>query len=225
MDAAVLNRALERPPRYDREAVLRTVFAPMRNEEVIDAVEIGRDVFRERIVTLATDNNVGMFSAWHAKAAELRGHALAIRQDPGRLASASVCGAGIEPKRAAGSGVERHGAPVAEIRNPAMAGLQILESDVLEVLGQQFSFARSIYDLVDQFQRQHAITYNCAVLGAAYRLLSREPATGGPVSMSMRGDGPIIVHAQPRQVGRPVLTAPQPEIERTLELLRRRMRD
>jgi hypothetical protein len=69
------------------------------------------------------------------------------------------------------------------------------------------------------------VTYNCALLGAAHRTLSREPATGGSVSMSMRRDEPIIVHPQARQIGRAILGAAQPEIDRTLELLRRRMRD
>jgi hypothetical protein len=93
------------------------------------------------------------------------------------------------------------------------------------VLQQHFSFACRFYDLVDRFQRQHAVNYNSGLLGAAHRMLVRKPASGGAVRMSMRGDGPIIIHPQPRQIGRAVLSAPAQEVERTLELLRRRMQD
>jgi hypothetical protein len=224
MEPTVVDHALQDQPYEQREALLRTVFAPVRSEEVIDTVEIGRDTFHEDVVGLATQKEVGLFSAWHGKEAQLRGDSLTIRQDPGnsppfRYAKVQLSPNGLLVVESNVTG------RVASERGVGILGLQVLEGDVTEVLRQQFSFACRLYDHVDRFQRQHAVNYNSALLGAAHRSLAREPAAGGAVRMSMRGDGPITVHPQARQIGRAVLAAPQPEIERTLELLRRRMRD
>lgn len=106
-----------------------------------------------------------------------------------------------------------------------MLGLQILEDDVIEVLRQHFSFAGRFYDYVDEFQRQHALTYNCALIGARHRTLRKSPSTGRAIRMSMRGDETVIIHAQPREIGRAVLASPGDEVERNMELLRRRMQE
>jgi hypothetical protein len=224
MDPSVIGDALQDQPYEQQEAILRTAFAPARDEEVVDTVLIGRDAFHEELVGLATEKGVDLFSAWHGKGAQLRGDALTIRQEPGnspprRYASIRLTPNGLLVVESNVTGREASESGV------GLSGLQILEGDVIQVLRQHFSFARRFYDHVDRYQRQHAVHYNCALHGAAYRTLAREAATGGAVRMSMRGDGPMLVHPQPRQIGRAALSAPEPEVERTLELLSRRMQD
>jgi uncharacterized protein DUF4062 len=224
MDPGTLNQILQNRSRDQRDPVLRTVIAPVRNEEVIDTVEMGRTSFRETMVNLGMAKEVGLFSAWHAKDSELREDTLSIQQDGGNS----------PPVRYARLELSPNGLLILEsnvsdrqpsARGSGMLGLQILESDIIEVLGQHFAFANRLYDHVDPYQRQHAVLYNCALLGAGYRTLAKTPASGGSMRMSMRGDEPIVVHPQPRQVGRAVLANPEPEIDRALELLRRRMTD
>lgn len=224
MDPSVIDDALRGRPDEQREAILRTVFAPVRVEEVVDTVLIGRDAFHEEVVGLATEKGIDLFSPWHGKAAQLRGDALTIRQDPGNSTPQRYASIRLTPQGLLVVESNVTGRQASE-RGVGLSGLQIVEGDVIEVLRQHFSFARGFYDHVDPYHRQHAVNYNCALHGAAHRTLAREAATGGAVTMSMRGDGPILVHKQRRQIGRAVLSAPAPEVERTLELLRRRMKD
>lgn len=224
MDPTILQRTLESQAHAERGPILRTVFAPVRDEEIIDTVELGRDSFHEEVVGLATEKEVGLFSAWHAKEAQLLGDSLTIRQNPGNSPPLMYARVELSPNGLLvleSNVTDRQ----ASERGNGISGLQILEGDVREVLDQHFSFAHRLYEFVDPFRRHHTISYNCALLGAAFRGLAQEPATGGPMRMSMRGDGPIIVHPQPREIGRAVLAAPQPEFDRVLELLGRRMRD
>lgn len=224
MDASAIEDALRGQPYEQREAVLRTAFAPVRDEEVVDTVLIGRNAFRDEVVGLATEKGIDLFSAWHGKEAHLHDDTLTIRQDPGDSNARKYASIRLTPNGLLVAESNVTGRQPSE-RGVGLSGVQIVEGDVIEVLRQHFSFARRFYDHVDQYQRQHAVNYNCAVHGAAHRTLTREAAAGGAVTMSMRGDGPILVHRQPRQIGRAVLSAPYPEVERTLELLRRRMRD
>lgn len=224
MNPTVIDSLLKDRPHEQREAVVRTAFGPARDEEIVDTVLIGRDQFHDELVGLATEMGVDFFSAWHGKEAQLRGDILTIRQDPGNSLPRLYASLRLTPRGLLMVESNVTGRKASE-RGLGLSGLQILEGDVTEVLRQHFSFARRLYDHVDQYQRQHAVNYNCALHGAAYRPLAEEAATGEAVTMSMRGDGPIIVHPKPRQIGRAVLSAPEPEIERTLELLRRRMRD
>lgn len=224
MEPTVIQQALQAQPYEQREAVLRTAFAPVRDEEVVDTVEIGRGSFHDQIVELASAPGVALLSSWHGKEADLREDTLTIRQDPGNTAPRKYASIQLTPGGLLVVESNVTGREASE-RGVSMLGLQVLETDVVEVLQQHFSFAHRFYDQVDQFQRQHAVHYNCVLHGAAHRMLVREPATGGAVRMSMRGEAPIIIHPQPRQIGRAVLSAPASEVERTLELLRRRMRD
>ena len=102
--------------------------------------------------------------------------------------------------------------------------LQIIEADVAEALRQHFLFVGRLYELVDPYHRQHALHYNTAIIGATHQRLAKEPATGGAITMSNRGDS-VPAHPRPRRVGRGILSEPGSEIARTLELLRRRMNE
>lgn len=224
MDPSVIDDALRGQPYEQHEAVLRTAFAPVRGEEVVDTVLIGRAAFHEEVVGLATEKGIDLFSAWHGKEPQLRGDALTIRQDPGNSTSRRYASILLTPSGLLVAESNVTGRQATE-RGVGLASLQMVEGDVIEVLRQHFSFARRFFDHVDQYQRQHAVNYNCALHGATHRTLVKEAATGGAVTMSMRGDGPIVIHEQPRRIGRAVLSAPEPEVERTLELLKRRMQD
>lgn len=222
MDPSIIDDALRGQPTEQREAVLRTAFAPVRDEEVVDTVLIGRDAFHEEVLGLATEKGIDLFSPWHGKEAEFRVDALTIRQHPGNSSPLRYASVQLTPNGLLVAESNVTGRQASE-RGVGLSGVQIIEGDVIDVLRQHFSFARRFYDHVDQYQRQHAVNYNCALHGAAHRTLAREASTGGAVVMSMRGDGPLLVHEQPRQIGRSVLAAPEGEVERTLELLRRRM--
>lgn len=50
---------------------------------------------------------------------------------------------------------------------------------------------------MDPFQRHHALSYNCALLGAGRQMLVKKATAGGGIRMSMRGDQSLIVHRQP----------------------------
>jgi hypothetical protein len=218
----ILNSVLLAPARDQREVVLRSVFTPVRDEEVVDILELGRDTFHDSVVGLGM--KVELLSAWHSKKAELSDDSLVIRQDGGdsprrRYVRIEVTSGGM-------LAIDSNATDRRDSRDRlGMSGLQIVEQDVVEALTEHFRFASEFYDLVDKFRRQHAIRYNTALLGADYRRLVKVPDTGGPISMSGRGHDPVVSHPQPRQVGRATLSRPEEEIERTLELLRRRLND
>src|SRR5690606_21846818 len=81
MSADVVVGRLVKPNHDQREVILRTVFAPLRHEEVIDVVKLGDRDFRETLIDLGTATDVGLFSRWNRKAAKLQGDCLLIEQD------------------------------------------------------------------------------------------------------------------------------------------------
>lgn len=224
MPEDMLQDLLTRGSSQQQEPILRTAFAPIRDEEMIDAVEIGTDRFREDVLEIGMEREVQLFSAWHEKSARLSGGSLVIEQEARRRAQHRYARMQLSPRGLLVVESNVTGRQDSDVR-PGLAGLQILEQDVVEVLGQHFSFASRLYEKVDSFRRQHAIKYNVALLGARHRTLVESPSTSGPVRMAIRGDQEILVHAAPRQIGRAVLAEPGPEIERTLVLLRRQMAD
>ena len=222
-DLRALSEALAAASQVQGTPLLRTAFATVRDEEVVDAVEIGRPAFHERIVALGIE--AGLFSLWHGKDARLNGNRLTVRQEAGNARPVRYARVELSPNGLLV--VEGNVTAREEGESPmGMQGLQILERDVAALLREQFRFAGRLYEQVDPYHRQHAVSYNCALVDAGYRMLVKESTRGGGgIRMSMRGDRAVAAHAAPRTIGRAVLESPDAEVERTLELLVRAMNE
>ena len=76
MDPTIIEEKLRKSPSDSNEPFLRTAFAPIRDEEVIDVVALGGAEFREQIVAIGMAKEVRLLSAWSAKGSRLQGDCL-----------------------------------------------------------------------------------------------------------------------------------------------------
>lgn len=140
LDPSRLSQALHGRSHEQRSRSCAQYSPRVRDEEVVDTVEIGRPAFHEQLVAIGMGSDVGLFSAWHAKESPLRGDCLTIRQEsankpPHRYARFELRPSGVLL-------VESNVTGRRDVdRGAGMFGPQILEQDVTDVLREHFAFA------------------------------------------------------------------------------------
>lgn len=206
--------------------MLRFVLTPERAEEIIDPVRLGSETFKRRILEIGHAADVGLLSYERPKKAALEGDDLVVLQleTNGRHSEGeyvrvqlSECGELVIDANVTGR-IPR--------RSSFMTSSVVAIEDIEAVLRLCFAFASALFQDVDAALRHHSFTFNAALSGLDYRRLERNPQPRNSFTMSMRAHGAVsVAHPEARRISRADLRAPDAEIERVVELLRRKTDD
>lgn len=209
---------------YSLLTILRSVFIPERDEEVVDPVRISSSELQQQIYELGHASNVGFFSYAHAKTGSVEGSNLVIEQVPtggrhgeGEYARLVLSEAGAIVVDANVTGRVRRGN-----RTDLLDSMVVATEDVEAVLAGSFRFAEALYRALDPFERHERVHYNVGIRGLGHRMLERNPQARSAMTMSMRGDSDLVAYDRSRIVSRATLREPRAEIERIVTVLQRK---
>jgi hypothetical protein len=107
--------------------------------------------------------------------------------------------------------------------DPIRSMMVLVEDDLVSALRTEFALAARLLDHLDPYERFSTAWIGSAVVGIGHRYLVPKRLEGGSTPVRM-GDEPLVVaESTPRRVSRPVLRAPDAEIQRLLALFRRKL--
>lgn len=217
-----LRERLQATHGYGAGAYLQVVVAPLRGDDVFDAVDIGGEPFRHTVLELGHARSVGLFDFELAKEPVLDSarHTLTIKQQAQghalRDVQVSINPSGMLDTQVSVSG--QRGGVVSALG----AGFVILEGDVESAAARSLAFARELYAHADPYQRYARLAWDTALHHQGHQPLLREPPAGGSFSAPMRVPRPAIAFNAPQLITRQDLNDPTRLVRDLLTMLRRR---
>ena len=212
-----------RPYAVQGTTMLRVVLSPERDEEVIDPVRLGAADFRRRVLEIGHAAAVGLLSYEHAKTTTVDGDDLVVIQEPngrhgeGEHVRLQISETGELVMDANVTGRVQRGT-----RWSMLDSMVVALEDIESILRTCFAFAAALYDDLDPYKRHQRFRFEAALSGLDHRVLERNPQPRASYSMGMRPVGVVRAFAEPRLLSREDLREPTAEIERVVELLKRR---
>jgi hypothetical protein len=100
----------------------------------------------------------------------------------------------------------------------------VLTTDITAALERAMAFSARLYAHVDEHRRHQRFLYGVALLELGYRSIAKEVKRGQGVTMSMRGNEPLIAFEGARGLTRDDLEKPEKEIARAVTMLERAAR-
>ena len=204
------------------EPSLRVVIAPERQEEVVDPVRMGSEVFRRKLMEIGHRAEVNLLDYGAGTTTEVKRDLLILKQSP--VSTRSGAGALLV-------GFSERAVVTAELvatESSQSDGMSFMHSSVLsaervgELLRRVIAFyAATIHDL-DPYRRYQTFHYHVALEHLGHWSLLRNPQPRSSYSLNMRGGNqPVLAYPEPRLISRQDLSDPSAEIERVLTLLMR----
>ena len=203
---------------------LRFALIPERKDQLIDPVDLDSPDLESQIIDIGTLSAVGLFSRRLGKDVEVDIDKIRVMQTSESRGRDSIDDVTLE--------ISSFGRLVIDINvtgrrttnyGEDMNNMVILESDITDALSKCFAFARDFFNVKDPYRRYDRMLYNAALGGIGSKPLVSEVPRGS-VSMTMFGKDIVMAFEQPNLVVREDLANPTEEIEKTLTMLRRRMK-
>lgn len=222
IDAALKRR----PPESQGIVWLQTVWTTLRNEEVVDPLDLGDETFQRKVQRLAHDCEPPLCSYEQPKRTEFSASRLTITQgDPGALREArdlvrlEIFTNGTIAIAQNVSGSERRGAQTDGVFDMYFLAPTI----VRERLERAWALAAAWWNDRDPYRRHEPLLLNLALLDVGRRRWGESPrSSGGTITIpGERPRNPVIVYERSRNVSRAVLSESHAEIDRSLTLLER----
>ena len=221
---AALNR---RPPETQDVVWLQTVWTTLRDEEVVDPLDLGEGAFQRRVQRLAHECEPPLFAYEESKRLSVETSLLRVEQGDFDDWSEARNLAIVEI-HTDGTLVTSQNVTGTEPRSNDLAGgfdMYFLDPDTVKArLAQAWAFAAAWWQNCDSHRRHEQLFYSIAVYDIGTRTFA-SPTTHHGHSITIPSgcpENPLVVLDRPRQVSRPGLNAPGPEIERVVTLLGRR---
>lgn len=222
IDAALMRR----PPESQGIVWLETAWTTLRDEEVVDPVDLGDAAFRRQVQRLAHECDPPLCSYEQPKRTDVSTSSLTITQgDPADwreardLVRLEICADGTLSIAQNVSGTEaRTGV------TDGMFDMYFLAPSVVrERLERAFAFAASWWSDRDPYGRHDPLLVNVALHDVDSRRWA-EPSRSSGGSISIPGEcprNPLFVYDRPRRVSRADSDAPAAEIDRSLTMMER----
>lgn len=224
---AALNR---RPPETQGIAWLTTIWATLRDEEVVDPLDLGDGAFRKRVQRFAHDCEPSLFAYEQPKTPAVSTSALTIVQgDPVNwreardLATVDIHTDGTLSVAQNVTGTEARGGAT-----DGVFDMYFLASTVVRArLERAWAFAKAWWEDRDPYLRHEPLLFNLALHQVGSRRFAEAPrsSSGG---ITIPGDcprDPMIVFERPRKVSRADVEKPTGEIDRSLTMMERAFRE
>ena len=225
---ARIHAALNRHPPGTRDVVwLQTVWTTLRDEEVVDPLDLGEGAFQRRVQRVAHECEPPLFVYEESK--RLSAETSLLRVEQGDFdAWSEARNLAVVEIHADGTLVTSQSVTGTEPRTNDLAGgfdMYFLDPDTVRArLAQAWAFAAAWWQDSDSHRRHEQLAYSVAVYDIGARTFA-SPTTHHGHSITIPPEcpeNPLVVLDKPRQVSRPGLNAPGPEIERVVTLLGRR---
>ena len=225
---ARIHAALNRRPLETQDVVwLQTIWTTLRDEEVVDPLDLGEGEFQRRVQRVAHECEPPLFAYEESK--RLSAETSLLRVEQGDFdAWSEARNLAIVEIHTDGTLVTRQNVTGTEPRTNDLASgfdMYFLDPDTVRArLAQAWAFAAAWWQDSDFHRRHEQLAYSVAVYDIGARTFA-SPTTHRGHSITIPPEcpeNPLVVLDKPRQVSRPGLTAPDPEIERVVTLLGRR---
>lgn len=209
------------------EAVLRVVFIPERKGQLVDPVDLESPILYTSIMEIGHSPAVGLFTYEHGKKKEIGINEIVITQGDSHQHREPINSVRLE---LASNGIliidtnvtgRVHRGNEYDFLN----SMVIAEEDVLEEMKKHFAFALALLEKLDRYCRFDRLLYNAALSNIGHRNLETNPQPRQSYQMGMRGDKIVPAFDQPRLVTRADLRTPDRELEATITMFHRRMRE
>lgn len=214
--------AFSEMPTLGDQTSLRFVIASSRNEEVVDPVTLDSVAFKNRLMEIAHQANVALFSYEIAKATAVHVNSLVIAQEDSRRRG-FVDNAQLE--------VTSNGTILidANVTNRLPSGqshsmqeyYEIVEEDVRERLRAFFSFCRAFWEQTDPYMRHQQFAYNAALNNIGSRTIVNDRNLRTSFSGGFSERKLVIAFPAPRSCNRRSLAEPGEHIDAIMSMLRR----
>jgi hypothetical protein len=194
------------------------VFAPEREEEIIDPVRLSSEEFLDRILEIGHKKPSKLFSYRQAKEPSIGDECLVLEQSIGHQKGGTE-GVRLAISESGTIVIDSNVTGRRERQNLRdMADIMVIRIEDLEgVLNTDFRFASALYENLDPYKRHQRFFWNAALTGIGYRTFSRNPQPQTSYAMNPSGgDQPVIAFREARVIDRADLAQPQAEIERVI---------
>lgn len=224
IDAALRRR----PPESQGIVWLETAWTTLRDEEVVDPVDLGDAAFQRQLQRLAHERDPPLCSYEQPKRTEVSTSSLTITQaDPAAwreardLVALEICSDGTLSIAQNVNGTE---ARTGVTDSDSMFDMYFLAPSVVrERLERAWAFAASWWNERDRHKRHDPLLFNLALHDVGSRRWG-EPARSSGGGITIPGEcprNPLLVYERPRRVSRADSDAPAAEIARSLTMLER----
>lgn len=227
MNMKIINEKLKDSFDIGSEAVLRIVFAPERQGQLIDPVDLESPALFTRLMEIGHSSKVGIFSYESGKMKKIGINEIVITQEnsqghrqPVNTVRLELLSKGILIIDTNVTGRVQRGNEYDMLNTMVIA-----EEDVREEMKKAFAFALALFEQLDPYCRYDRLLYNGALSNIGHRNLETNPQPRQGYQMGMRGDKIVPAFDQPRLVTRADLRTPDRELEATITMFHRRMRE
>jgi hypothetical protein len=212
--------------RVDYEAVLRTVFAPEREGQLVDPVALESPQLFAQLMEIGHSAGIALFSYECSKEKEIGVNEIVITQKNPRGHRDTVEAVRLE--------LTSEGVVVIDTNvtgkvhraddHGSLDSMVIAEEDVYAELRKIFSFILTLFENLDPYCRYDRMLYNAALSNIGYRNLEANPRPRQSYQMSMRDAGVVPAFDHPRLIIRADLQTPDDEIKAAITMFRRRLK-
>ena len=221
---AAINR---RPPDTQDVVWLQTAWTTLRDEEVVDPLDLGEGAFQRRVQRLAHECKPPLFTYEQSKRLSVETSLLRVEQGDFDDWSAARNLVVIEI-RTDGTLVTVQNVTGTKPRSHDLVNgldMYFLDPDTVRTrLSRAWSFAAAWWTNLDPYSRHEPLVYSAALYDVGSRGLSVSPGdrrNAIPLPPEFP-ENPLVLLDKPRQVSRAILGAPSAEIKRIVTLLERR---
>ena len=220
---AILSR---RPPETSETVWLQTVWVVLRDEEVIDPVDLDDVGFNREVLRLAHDCVPPLFDYRERKRPIAKPDFLRIEQGDFDTWQSSPALAMVEIHTDGMLTTIQNAIGTTGQTDPTDGFLDMyfLEPAVVRArLNEAWSFAAAWWNHRDPYLRYDQLLYSVAVYDIGTRAFERTPRRENSITIPPEcPDNPLVVFDRPRRTSRVNLNQPETEIERIIKLLGRR---
>jgi hypothetical protein len=219
-----VSEAFSHMPRLGDQTSLRFVMMSAREEEVIDPVSLDSAAFKGRLMGIAHQADVSLFSYESAKTIAVQvANLLITQEDNRRAASRSVDLVRLELATNGSIIVDANvtnRVPSAESYS-MQPFYEIVEEDVVGRLQSCFSFCHFFWEHIDPYLRHQQFAWNAALNNIGHRAIVNDRNVRTSFSVGFGEREPIIAFSRPRKCNRQGLALPREHIDAALAMLRR----
>jgi hypothetical protein len=212
--------------RIGSESVLRVVFAPERQGQIIDPVDLEAPAIYTRLMEIGHTPSVGLFVYEFGKSKEIGIDEIIITQEDSQ--------GHRQPTSAVRMELSSNGILIIDTNVTGrvqrgndydmLNSMIIAEEDIKEELRKIFAFALSLFDHFDPFYRYDRILFNATLSNIGHRKLELNPHPRTSYQMGTGTDEVVAAFDRPRLIIRAKLKEPEQEIEAVITMFRRRLR-
>jgi hypothetical protein len=224
MIADRIFEAIQIQTAFSNAPMLRVVIGSLRDEEMLDELEIHRNDFQDRIIQAGMIGDPAFFGLRKAQEAEVKGSQLVLSQSDDRGSNSdpwySEAALGVDGvfrvetsirREVVGSGYDFEGS------------MMVLVSQVERACLASFGFLARMLDVVDKNVRHRQFEFNAGVQGLNYRLIvDSVPSRGHGIPMGSHGERVVTAFDAPKRITREALAQPKAEAARVAALLKLR---